>query len=198
MVITKRVICCLSFCLLLFLGGCYNLSVSSCHDASFDPSRYFFYTWSATPEGSDAVGGNVQNPFFKSWVRRAVDRELAARGYVLKNNGPVDFIVNAHTETFVVGTIVHDPLFYPGGYYRGHNFRGYAWRDPFWPQTWVSYHEDGILVIDITDALLHKPLWRAASRGVVREYGNDNSMRESVDHAVSEMIERFCPLKKQR
>ncbi|EAT58646.1 DUF4136 domain-containing protein [Chlorobium ferrooxidans] len=74
-----------TLCCLLLLSGCSSVYVSSDFDPSIDRSRYVTYNWSS---GEDVVNADKVSleisPFVYNRTRRSVDRELAARGYLLQ------------------------------------------------------------------------------------------------------------------
>jgi hypothetical protein len=192
----KRVVRAMGVCFLILLAGCYNISLFSDDDPSIDRSRYVTYSWSSTGEANDQGDDVLQNPFFYSRVRTAVDRELTARGYELKHSGPVDFIVDVHGRTLLINDWYNDSFFSPRHYYRDR----WIHYDPWWgvgsPQFYARTYEECTLVIDITDAGRHQIAWRGAFRGVTRELADNTQMQEDIDRAVSKIIERFSPLKK--
>lgn len=178
------------FSLLLLLAGCSTSSVFTDFNPSFDRSRYTTYSWFSA--GSST--GSIENPFFNMRVQKAIDRELAIRGYELKIRGPVDFLVDFHSRREVIATIYNDPVFYfPPRPYRVYPYS--LWGNP---QFWVRYHERNTLVIDITDARSNQPAWRGALAGVAREYANPDDMQEAVDRSVALIIDQFSPLNLKR
>ncbi|MEI8032212.1 MAG: DUF4136 domain-containing protein [Chlorobiaceae bacterium] len=183
----------LALSFLLMLGGCYTMSVSSDHDPAFDRSKYVTYDWSLPGEGLQTPSDPAVDPFVDSRVRTAVDRELAARGCQLKTTGPVDFIVGVHVETKLRAAIYQDPFLYPRGYYRGH----YYHYDPWWgypSRSYVGYYEEGLLAIDVIDALSKKLVWRGQAWGAVRAYPDPVSMQGDIDRAVRKILDQFSPI----
>jgi len=192
-----KMVKCLGLSLFLLLGGCYNFSVSSDSDPSIDRSRYVFYAWSSAADSAKTVTDPAYNPFFHNRVRMAVDRELASRGFRLKTQGKVDFIVAVRIWTDLAGIVYQEPSFYfPRRFYRGHPFRHDLWGDSYGSYPYVGYVEQNTLAIDVTDAFTNQPAWRGTARGVARNYADTDRMQGEIDRAVSRVFDLFVPLKK--
>ncbi|NTU67321.1 MAG: DUF4136 domain-containing protein [Chlorobiaceae bacterium] len=179
---------------LFSLAGCSTLSVSSDYDNTMDFAAYHAYRWQAP--GQDASGKDLlaSNPIVGRRVKAAVDRELAARGYVLKQVGPVDFMVSAVATVRQISRLEPDPVSWNVGYYRGRPvwYRSW-WGDP-WPT--VAYYEEGALMLDITDARKKELAWRGVVRGLVEDYGTPDRMQGRIDQAVQQLLSEFPPARK--
>lgn len=151
---------------LFFSSACSTISVNTDYNPAYDFSTLKSYAWldNGQAPGSDA---RVNNALIIERVRSAVDRTLAAKGYVKTEKASPDFMVSwlgAIDKKLQVDTIEH--FYSPYGY-------GSLSRDPFWsasmPTTRVHEYEMGTLIIDILDPVQHKLIWReavqTASRG---------------------------------
>ena len=79
----------------LLLTACSSpVRVDSDYTPDIDFSAFKTYSWYNTalrdPKSLDYLGGDI----FDKRVRYNIDAELQAKGFVLKNDGPVDFKVN--------------------------------------------------------------------------------------------------------
>ena len=180
---------------LLSLAGCSTLSVSSDYDNAVNFSTYHAYRWQAP--GDTAAGKDLlaTNPIVGRRVRTAVDRELAARGYVLREHGPVEFTVSAVATVRQLARMEPDAFNWNVGYYRGHPrwYRTSWWGDP-WSN--VVYYEEGALMLDFTDAAKKELAWRGVVRGMVDDYGSPDQMQERINEAVKKLLSEFPPIRK--
>ncbi|NTV01625.1 MAG: DUF4136 domain-containing protein [Chlorobiaceae bacterium] len=179
---------------LLSLAGCSTLSVSSDYDSSVNFTSYRTYRWQLpgdTASGKDLL---ATNPLVGRRVKLAVDRELAARGYVLSERGPVDFTLSAVATVRQMARMEPDPVTWNVGYYRGRPMWYRSWWGAPWPT--VVYYEEGALLLDITDAARKELAWRGVVRGMVEDYDSPDRMQERIDEAVRKLLSEFPPHRK--
>ncbi|MCE1274798.1 MAG: DUF4136 domain-containing protein, partial [Chlorobiales bacterium] len=79
---------------LMSLAGCSTLSVTSDYDNRVNFTTWHTYSWHQLPDTTSVRDLLAANPLVYRRVKSAVDRELASKGYVLKERGPVDFTVS--------------------------------------------------------------------------------------------------------
>ena len=159
----------------LVLAGCATLNVSSYIERGADFTRYRTYAWE--PDGSFATGDPRldNNPFFQEGIRRAVERELATRGYEKTFSPNADLIVHYHAR-------VTQQIFW------GDLDRGYASSDDGRPEV----YDAGTLFVDFVDRRAIKVVWRGWAEGAVAGViDNQDSMEETVDRAVARIFRRF-------
>ena len=181
---------------LLTLAGCSNYRVVSDYDRSIPFERYKTYRWSS--EGSAGISDDIlaRNPFINKHIKSAVDRELAAKGFVLQESGPVDFTLSPHAR--VRERVVVTPpvgFAYSSGYYHRWGRRGYTtfWYDPY-PYPAVSYYEEGTLIIDIIDARSDEIAWSGVARGILKNYDTSMQMQRDIDEVVTKIMAQFPPV----
>jgi hypothetical protein len=140
-----------------------------------DMSAYRTYRWWKLPV--DQRAGYSEREALIDWrVRQAVDRELAARGYVEDTADKPEFVVRysvrmreASTQSF------QEYLSYRadgGGKDMGEALMGY---------------EEGTLGLEIVDVASRKVGWRASATAVIEE----DPKGKLIDPAVKQMMERF-------
>ena len=159
----------------LVLVGCATLNVRSYVERGADFTRYRTYAWE--PEGSFATGDPRldNNAFFQDQIRRAVERNLAARGYAKTVSPMADLIVHYHAS--VTQQIFSREL-----------DRAYGACDDCRPEVFDA----GTLFIDVVDRRAIKVVWRGWAEGAVAGViDNQSSMEETVDRAVARILERF-------
>jgi len=194
----------LSLFALLTLAGCSTLTVTSDYDSSVNFSAYHSYRWLETPDSSDAKDVFASHPFIFKRVRAAVDRELAAKGYVMKESGYVDFTVSAHANIQEKARFDPPPPYYDYdfAYYRGRAgwyrpWWGYPYAYPYsYPYPQVLYYEEGTILLDITDTARKEVAWRGVVRGIIREYRDPGEMQSHVSEAVMKLLSVFPPVAK--
>ena len=138
-------------------------------------SGYRTYRWWLPP--IDQSSGYSEREKLIDWyVRSAVDRELAARGYVPDTVGKPDFVVRYNIKLQEDSTSsFKDYLSYRaegGGKDMGDAFMGY---------------ERGTLTIEIVDVASRRVAWRAAATAVIES----DARGKRIEPAVHQMFERY-------
>lgn len=170
--------------LLLAVAGaaCAAVQVNVDYDPDEDFSTYRTFTW--FPRAQPVTGDyRVDSPLIEERIRSAVKRTLAERGYVKVEDRPPDFYVVYHLqieERIDVRTVNRGYVDYYG-YYVG------------WPETRVTYYDEGTLVIDIADAHDKQLVWRGAGVGRVRRRPTPEQTTKDIDAAVAQILAKFPP-----
>lgn len=186
----------ISLIALLTLSGCSSYSVISDCDQAVSFGSYKTYRWNDNDTKASTDNILVKNPLVFKNVKAAVDRELAAKGFEFRENGPVDFTLSAHAKVRE-RMIVNPPVgfAYSGGYYSRWGRRGYTavWYDPYpWPP--VSWYEEGTLIIDITDGKTNELAWSGIARGLLKDYNSTTQIHREIDEVVKKIMARFPPV----
>ena len=183
---------------LLLLAGCSSYSVVSDYDSSIPFGSYRTYRWSG--EGGSKISDDVlaKNPLIYKHIRSAVDRELVAKGFVMKQTGPADFTVSIHAgirERVTVGPPTVG-FAYRSGYYRGWHRGGYTafYYDPYGPYPRLTYYEEGTLIIDVIDTISDDIAWRGVARGILKDYDSSAELHKQIDEIVTKLLVKFPPL----
>ncbi len=182
---------------LLILAGCSTYSVVTDYDNSFPFASYKIYHWADDPIAKSSSNVLASNPLVLKRIKNAVDRELATKGYVLNNNGPVDFTLSVYAGVQERERYNYPPMdfSYHHGYYHnrfGHNRLGIY--DPYWWGPYVTYYEEGTLVIDVMDQKSNELAWRGIAQGILKHYDTGKEMQQDIDGAVTKMLAGFPPL----
>jgi hypothetical protein len=183
---------------LLALAGCSSYSIVSDYDNTIPFESYRSYNWSGTGGANISDDVLAKNPLIYKHVRKAVDRELAAKGFVLKESGPTDFTVSIHAgirERVTVGPPTVG-FSYSSGYYRGRHRGSYTsfWYDPYGPYPRLAYYEEGTLIIDVFDTRSDDIAWRGVARGILKDFDSSAEMRKEIDDIVTKILVQFPPL----
>ncbi|HID69176.1 MAG TPA: DUF4136 domain-containing protein [Desulfobacterales bacterium] len=179
--------------LLIFCGACSTLSVSTDYNPAYDFTKLKTYAWldSGKAPGSDA---RINNDLVKDRVQAAVERTLAARGYVKTSPASADFRVSwlgAIDKKLEMESIDH--FYSPYGY-------GTLIRDPYWGASarrtvTTREYEVGTLVIDILDPVEHKLIWRGTGKDRIGGTGDPEKITTGINEAVTAIMESFPPAK---
>ncbi|NTU59133.1 MAG: DUF4136 domain-containing protein [Chlorobiaceae bacterium] len=185
---------------LLMLAGCSSYSIVSDYDSSIRFGNYRNYNWapvSAVKTGDDVL---VKNPLVYKHIKKAVDRELAAKGFAMQEGRPGDFSVSIHAgirERVAVGP-PQAGLIYRPGYYRGRHWGGYTvGYDPYGAYPNLTFYEEGTLIIDIIDTRSGDLAWRGVARGILKHYDSSEELHKELDDVVAKLLIQFPPLLKQ-
>jgi hypothetical protein len=186
---------------LLALSGCSTLSVTSDYDNSYNLNAYKTYRWMQNPPSVTADDALSKNPLIYKRVKFAVKSELAAKGLVLKESGPVDFTVAVHAGVREYAYVYPQPsaaFYYHRGHYRGGRFGGgYSpWGWDYYGYAPVRYYEQGTLVVDFYDARTNEISWRGMATGIVQDYSSNEQMQKDINDAVARILAKFPPIHK--
>jgi len=169
----------LVFCIgvLFFTGGCSSITVKTDYDREVDFGKYQTFKWMPQAErgGRDTV---AENSLLDKRIRRAVERELSAKGYQLIESGKTDLLLAYHVgvkQVVDVSTVHY-------GYWRG-RYRGRS--------TYVDRYKQGTLVVDMVDPQLRQLVWRGLATGVV---GSIEESEEHVNESVKKILEKYPPM----
>jgi hypothetical protein len=182
--------CLYLFIVMFFLSGCSAFSVVSDYDQKYDFTSFQHYRWPAESEGIRKGDVLVENPLVYKRVQSAVNEQLRVKGFRLTGSGDADFIVYAHAG-------VKKQKTYHNSFGVGVPYGPYRWYRPWWGPyggyTFVSYYDEGSLVIDIIDARTKELVWRGVATRIVRDYRNAEDMQRDINEAVAKILESFPP-----
>ena len=177
--------------LLVICGACSTLSVNTDFNPAYDFTNLKTYAWLDRGEkpGTDA---RINNDLIVDRVHAAVERILAAKGYVKTEAATADFMVSwfgAINKKLQLDSIDH--FYSPYGY-------GALARDPYWGRgmriTTAREYEEGTLVIDILDPNQHKLIWRGAGTDRIGTNKDQEVITKGINDAIAAIMDDFPPL----
>lgn len=181
------------FSLLLALGGCSTINVSTDYALEQDFSAYRNYQWH--PDGIeksaslDAMGGDI----FDTRIRRLIEQTMASKG--MAKAEPADFYVNYSVVTEDRVSINTYNTY--GGYGPGWGYYGYGYGYGAWgmggTQTSVSYYTQGTIIIDIVDAGTNTLVFRATADSTLQQSANPAQKERDLSQALTKMFTDFPP-----
>jgi hypothetical protein len=125
-------------------------------------------------------GGMVDGRFIDEHVRRAVERELARKGYTKTDGGSPDFWVTYATSP--EGIVSQDKW---GSY----NY----WSNTITVST--VYEKEGTLALDIRDPG-KKLVWRGVKTGTIGR--NPEQLADKIEESVARLLQNFPPTEPAR
>ena len=139
-------------------------------------SGYRTYRWWQLPMSERRRGYSEREALLDWRVRKAVERELGARGYAEDTAGTPDFVVRYDVRLREESTSsFRDYLAYRadgGGKDMGDALMGY---------------EEGTLTLEVVDVAARRVAWRSTASAVIEQ----NPDGKLIDPAVAQMLARF-------
>jgi hypothetical protein len=160
------------------VGVCVLMaSVVTDYDHSVDFLHYKTYTWLKI-RASDSI--------WEDRIRRAVDSELAAKGWTLTADADASVAAFGSTYSQPIINTFYDGF---GGGWRWRGFGGVGMST-----TSIDRVPVGTLVLDIFDSQSHKLIWRGKASEALSEKPEKDEKK--LEKAVSEMFKHFPPPEK--
>jgi hypothetical protein len=167
------------------LAGCNNPSVRYDYDAHTNYSSYKTYDWQDPQQGVAARGGGFDNPIMTDRVLRAVDKELAAKGFRREASADPDFLV------------IYAPLREASRAHQVHLGLGFGFGplglgvaapvgDP---------HREavGAIVLEVQDFKTRTVVWKATADDALEGSDSPAEADSDVADAVHTMLKSFPP-----
>ena len=168
---------------LLFM--CFTVSCATIYDVKYDYDKQAIfeslktYDWMTVPEKANIDSLNVER------VKKAVNAELQAKGYIMTSNNP-DFLIAEHLgkkDKVQITSWGYD--YGPYDRYRG-GYRGPAG---------ISTHEyeEGSLILDFVDSKSKKMIWRGVAKAIVDTANTPEKREKLINEAVQEILKNYPP-----
>ena len=137
---------------LVGLTGCQSISVSTDWDTSRDFSGYQSYAWLPEPPNEPPESARLHNALIDSRVRKAVNSQLAAKGFRYSSIEGADLLFTYYLglESKIDVNTIYTSY--------GYGYRG--WYGAPQAQTRVTQHEEGTLMLDVLEPHSMSLLWR--------------------------------------
>lgn len=160
--------------ILAFAAGCASVQVMSDWDREVDFAKYRTYRWAPT-ESSQIETGGTHFSLLDKRIRRAVDRELQAKGLVLREGGDADVMV-------VYQAKVRDKI----DVYRHYGYRRWG------SSVDVREYREGNLTLFMVDPRMEEQVvWQGWAVGVVEDRPEESEAK--INEAVAKMLLNFPP-----
>lgn len=170
----------------LLLAGCSSVSVTRDYDASADFSILKTFAWQHATQ-PEIGNPRIDNDLMDERVRRAVDVQLAEKGFKAVPKEEADFLVAYFVDykQRIGGSSVS--MSAGRGSYGRYGGVGYS--------SSVSDYEEGYLTIDIIDPASEKNVWRGVGRRTTYEGSSPEKMTKIINTSVSSILAKFPPKK---
>jgi hypothetical protein len=174
---------------LALLAACASDRVG--HDAYPDAPIPFYRTFGILEaKPSEAVAEDPRfGPLLDRHTEDAIDLALHRRGYELRTNGPVDFLVSYSNEVSFERRHRSSPVSVGVGYgtYLGSGVGlGTGWYGPSDVRSRTIPH--GTLVVDVLEAETRRVIWRGWAKDTLSSGGDP---RAEIFSAVDQIFARF-------
>jgi hypothetical protein len=162
--------------------GCSSLSYYSDYDKQADFSVYRSFTWIGG-NFEPAEGGALASSgaaMIETQVRRAVESNLAAMGFTIRNEGESDMLIAYYAGA--KDQVDTSPTDY-----------GYAYGRWAYSDVQVKSYREGTLIIDLIDAERNELVWRGWATGTIQDNLNAEQRAKRIDDAVAKIMENYPP-----
>ncbi|MFQ5602982.1 MAG: DUF4136 domain-containing protein [bacterium] len=166
----------LCFSFLFSLMSCSPVSVRTDYDREVNFTKYKTFKWMPNPKKRDRKSV-PKGSLLDRRIRRAVERELEAHGFVVKESGKTDAVLAYH-----IG-VQHKVDVNTTGY--GYGRWGYRGRSVH-----VHRYKEGTIVLDIVDPEMKQLIWRGAAVGVIKRM---DASEEKINEAIQKVLEKYPP-----
>lgn len=157
----------------LLLASCSTMSVKTDYGHDADFSRYRTFGRISQPGKPDPRGA-VDNSLMVSRIKKAITREMEAKGYSMADGGRADLRIAFHLNVRNQVEVDH----YGYGYRHRH------------VRTEVHHYKEGTFMIDLVDPKMQQLVWRGwASAAIARPENSD----EQINEAVHKILEKYPP-----
>ncbi len=172
----------------LLAVGCSSIKVRTDYDPEVDFTKMKTWGWAPEPTPTGDVVVDTDD-LFKSRVRRAVETQLAAKGYRYRGEG-ADFHLGFFlvVEDKVKVTSVNNHYGYGPGWGWGYGYPAGS------THTTVDNYQEGTLIIDISREPQHTLAWRGT--GTTRLSKKERTPEQTtaiINDAVTKILAGFPP-----
>ncbi|MBT8358661.1 MAG: DUF4136 domain-containing protein [Deltaproteobacteria bacterium] len=176
------------FTVLALFAGCSGIEISQDYSNNANFSNLKTFDWYLAKQNKTG-DLRVDNPLLESRIRKAVDRSLAQKGYQRISQGTPDFYVGYN---YAILTRIRSERVRTG---IGFGFGGSGSFGAIGIGTGneVREYDEGMLVIDITDAKNNELLWRGTGTRRVSRHSDPKETTKKVNQTVEKILTQFPP-----
>jgi len=178
--------------LLVLLGSCTSARIIVDRDTLHDFGGYQSYAWFKLASPPDEAKPPTEaNTILTRRIQRAVDRELAGKGFDTAEVADADFLI-----TFSV-VLQSRMVMYNTGWMVPYAGWGWGWPGWGWGPGWtggvtrVDRYTDGTIVVDVLDRDSRQLVWRGIAESAFTKPNPDD---ERIRKVVARVLEDFPPM----
>ena len=161
----------------MFAVSCSSTRVSSDRDLEADFSSYSTFSWH-TASDPDSLPTDGTSRIVDGRIRRALARELEAKGYSESASGTADLEVAYYTSLSSQLRMYSTGWGYGWGSGPMWGFGYSCW--PGWSMTTVSNSLEGTIIVDIIDHEKNQLVWRGVVSSALSKKSSSDEMIEQV------------------
>ena len=172
--------------ILIYLQACSGIKVSQDYEQGYDFSALKTYSWKANDNNEY---GLEDNDLVDNRIREAIENELSAKSFTQVDTGKPDFYVSYHVtiEQKVSSSDVS------GGVSIGRSSRGRYGSVGMSTGSQAHVYDQGTLLIDFTDAVNDKLIWRGISTQSVSDHLEPGESKVIINETVEKILKQFPP-----
>lgn len=167
------------------LVACSGPTVRYDFEAGADFGRYHTYLWLPAPRPAKAQGGPFDTSIMDGRIRRALEAELAARGFVPAQPGQADFQVVCYPQR--QSSHSSQPRLGVGMGFGGVGVGVGA------PVGERKTEVIGALVLEVQDGGNGQVVWKGTAESALRTSDSPEEADAAVQNAVRALLKRFPP-----
>ena len=168
-------------------SSCSSVQVVSDYDNEVNFSEYNTYAFYKTGIDKAQI-----SDLDKKRILRAIETEMAARGFV-KSENP-DVLVSIFTREREQVDVYNYPYGWGwgwGGYWGGYWGPGWGWGGYWGPS--VSSYTEGSLYIDLIDATSRQLVWQGKGVGTLSSSKKIEKKEQRIQEFVAEILQQYPP-----
>ncbi len=177
----------LALATMAFAGCATPINTGADFDPEADFTAYTTYSWLEAHEDKRPKSPQINNELLTQRVQRAVDRELAAKGWSKVDAEPSAWVTyHAALERRIDMRTTGSDFSYGrryGGGGRSH--------------TWVQEYDEGTLIVDVLDGKDRGLIWRGTAQAAVDVFASPEEKVELTNRAVKKLLAPFPPGEKK-
>lgn len=170
----------------IFLQACSGITVSQDYEQSYNFSALKTFAWK--PDEKKEYGVK-DNELVDKRIRAAIVNQLSAKSYILDESVTPDFFISYHLtiEQKITSSGVS------GGLSLGRSSYGRYGGVGISSGSQVRAYDQGTLLIDITEPLEEKLIWRGISTQTVSEHSSPDESTAVINETVVKILNQFPP-----
>lgn len=170
----------------LVAAGCSGINVSQDYDPAMNFGTITSFRWES--EAQEATGDpRIDNPLRDARIRAAIERVLAEKGFTPSANAPPAFLVRYQYTLRQKLESGSGGVGFGIGSYGRHGGIAVGTGNP------VREYDEGMLVIDLVNAVSPTQLWRGTGTQRFRDYDNPEKASRDINTLVEKILVQFPP-----
>ena len=170
----------------LFLQACSGITVSQDYEQGYDFLTLKTFSWKTNDNNEYGI---KDNELVDKRIRTAMVEKLSAKSYVLSESATPDFFISY--DMTVEQKITSSGV--SGGITLGRSSFGRYGGIGLSTGSQVHAYDQGRLLIDITEPLENKLIWRGISTQAVYDHSSPGESAAVINDTVAKILEQFPP-----